>query len=462
MSQYKLTIHLKQHTPIIHFQHGQEGATLRATELKPKLDEFLILKRRSHSNLDIQEKGALNYKVKILHLGSLSELPKDRRGNFKLPMYFGNTGKRKNDEAYKEPLFYQSADDNDIKLEFFSFKQGIINLIKDHIAEFFATTNFGMRQSKGYGSFYLSKSDSLFMDPSRFQAKYICSFNIKSNNWLQVFSKVELFYKFLRSGINDARTHHYNHKQSEFFRKKTIRSAYCKPVIFSYAMNRMKRQWDKKSIKETVFVNDYYKREARRNDINAIERFFNPAKTPEVIYEPGFKNQLSSFSDSKGPLGYSENFTEEPKLLLRDLFGISSEQDWGAYSAKLAKVHVPKDENSIEIERMKSPLLFKILKDENLGIYNIFIIANEVDSRVLGEKMEISFTSKKDPEGNYLNDLDRKLELAFPEKFEWKDFFEFLKTGYDLENEFLYKGRDGNQKIYQAIKSIVDQIQEKN
>lgn len=39
---YQLNIQLKQHTPLIHFQHTQDGATLRATEVKPKLDCFLI------------------------------------------------------------------------------------------------------------------------------------------------------------------------------------------------------------------------------------------------------------------------------------------------------------------------------------------------------------------------------------------------------------------------------------
>ncbi|HEC99336.1 MAG TPA: hypothetical protein ENN18_03005 [Proteobacteria bacterium] len=37
----ELIIKLKQHTPIIHFQHDQKGATLRATELKPKLDRYI-------------------------------------------------------------------------------------------------------------------------------------------------------------------------------------------------------------------------------------------------------------------------------------------------------------------------------------------------------------------------------------------------------------------------------------
>ena len=41
-SHFKLEFTLKQHTPIIHFQSDQKGATLRATDLKPKLDRFLI------------------------------------------------------------------------------------------------------------------------------------------------------------------------------------------------------------------------------------------------------------------------------------------------------------------------------------------------------------------------------------------------------------------------------------
>lgn len=35
---------LEQQTPLIHFQYDQPGATLRATEVKPKLDKFIIKK----------------------------------------------------------------------------------------------------------------------------------------------------------------------------------------------------------------------------------------------------------------------------------------------------------------------------------------------------------------------------------------------------------------------------------
>lgn len=37
-----LEVTLQQHTPLIHFQHYQDGATLRASEVKPRLDKFLI------------------------------------------------------------------------------------------------------------------------------------------------------------------------------------------------------------------------------------------------------------------------------------------------------------------------------------------------------------------------------------------------------------------------------------
>ena len=69
---YKLSFTLKQHTPIIHFQHEQEGATLRATEVKPKLDRFIIDKLKQDGKEVPKEwlvgKGdhpALNYKMKI-------------------------------------------------------------------------------------------------------------------------------------------------------------------------------------------------------------------------------------------------------------------------------------------------------------------------------------------------------------------------------------------------------------
>lgn len=40
----KLKVQLEAQSPMIHFQYDQAGATLRASEVKPKLDRFLLNK----------------------------------------------------------------------------------------------------------------------------------------------------------------------------------------------------------------------------------------------------------------------------------------------------------------------------------------------------------------------------------------------------------------------------------
>ena len=40
----QLEFKLEQQTPLLHFQHTQQGATLRATEVKPRFDRWLVQK----------------------------------------------------------------------------------------------------------------------------------------------------------------------------------------------------------------------------------------------------------------------------------------------------------------------------------------------------------------------------------------------------------------------------------
>jgi hypothetical protein len=62
---------VKQHSPLIHFQHQQERATLRASEVKPKLDRFIINKyggvaelRKIHPDwFGSNKHDALDYKI---------------------------------------------------------------------------------------------------------------------------------------------------------------------------------------------------------------------------------------------------------------------------------------------------------------------------------------------------------------------------------------------------------------
>ena len=58
----KLEIKLKQHTPLIHFQHDQEGATLRASEVKPRLDKYILSKLSSKEKVQGQNDGWIKVK----------------------------------------------------------------------------------------------------------------------------------------------------------------------------------------------------------------------------------------------------------------------------------------------------------------------------------------------------------------------------------------------------------------
>ena len=72
LNDFQLEFTLKQHTPLIHF-HDHEGATLRATELKPKLDKFIVEQLGGWDKVDKNwligkgkaEHKALDYKVTI-------------------------------------------------------------------------------------------------------------------------------------------------------------------------------------------------------------------------------------------------------------------------------------------------------------------------------------------------------------------------------------------------------------
>jgi hypothetical protein len=215
MSNFKVEFTLKQHTPIIHFQSEQSGATLRATELKPKFDKFLkeyvfkgILPEDFLINKDIE---ALNYKVSIKATTSEVSLP----NSF---LFFANnaTGVEK-----KHTVKNQS-----IHVEFFSYKIELIKIIKESFNDFLLITNFGARSSKGYGSF----SHTLDNREEVFKKYYPIVFKINDfHNILKWEDKVDTTHKLLKSGINF--------------------KSYHKSLLFQYMCSKNLR-WEKRKIKE--------------------------------------------------------------------------------------------------------------------------------------------------------------------------------------------------------------------
>ncbi len=337
MSRFKLEFILKQHTPIIHFQSDQGGATLRATELKPKFDRFLLKQVPDIPFIkNANGSKSLDYKVKIEPDISRPESIDERD-----PLFFGNMGDGE-DKKFK-------THNRTFKIEFFSFNATVLEGIKDNFEAFLANTNFGTRQSKGFGSFYLSdKSFNLTLIPYRV-------YHFHSRNWWRDIGR---FYQFLRQGIN------LKNKVGE----TTI---YTKTAIFSYAKRRG-WQWDKKTIKDEFFAD-------------------------ELLQQSGEAVAYSS----------------DEKYLLRDLFGLSSSQEWMSYNATITKEHP-------NIERFKSPITFKVVDD------TVYFWVNESYRAVLGEEFEI-------------NNGGESFNLSYPDVFDFDVYLAYamnINLSQHIEGEF--------------------------
>lgn len=156
---YKLEYKLTQQTPMIHFQGDDPGATLRGTELKPKLDRFIREWCRRHHREVVPDwrqdapadprdggHGALRYKVTLRTEGrAILGDPSDGPLN---GIYFGNLGDQ---GSPKETVTYGRP----VTLTIMCFVPQLRKIIDECIETFFVTEAFGTRQNRGFGCFTL-------------------------------------------------------------------------------------------------------------------------------------------------------------------------------------------------------------------------------------------------------------------------------------------------------------------
>ncbi|MCD4793398.1 MAG: hypothetical protein K8R54_09210 [Bacteroidales bacterium] len=464
---YKLTFKLKQHTPIIHFQHDQHGATLRATELKPKLDKFILTKlgketldEKKQDEKPFTEKeyldkgkeiakskvwiidgqdGAMNYKVKITS-GKKQNLkmhipdePKKGKWSSSYPTFFANMGKDTKEELVNFSMF------DNVVITITCFIRDLKDKIEDDFAEFIAVTNFGTRQSKGFGSFYLDAKDKNYKKINRDWFNYKTSVSINKNDNEQItelFGKIELFYRALRTGINEKRPIKENNKiqndENNIIKMRNV--FYMKPLIFLY-FNNKQIQWEKKTIKENYFNNDLL----NRNKGNYY----------------GLKTQKNEFVNSD-VLTYSS----EKKKIIKDLLGLSTEESWRSYNnAVITKTEtkldnsgkpifkneevVDKEESKRIIDRFQSPITFVPI--ENNNGYDIYLIFNE--------QIEIKGTWFNINNTKYYGNTPFPLQVA--DDFSLKDFFLFF-TSKDFKIEEYYNIYD--KKIANEIIEILNEM----
>jgi len=339
MSNFKLEFTLKQHTPIIHFQSEQSGATLRATELKPKLDRFLM---EQVEGIPFKENAnghrSLDYKVKIISGKGIKGLPNKS-------LYFANNPITKDEDKIKTLM------NTTLKVEFFSYKMEIIDAIKKHFDEFMFITNFGTRQSKGFGSFLRSSiTDDEIKNIIDKQSNKVFLLG-EYKEYDKAFSSIDTFYKKIKMGIN---------------------KPYYKSLIFRYMCREHKIGWEKKFIK------------------NKFPQVIHGTHEPIVCKEPDDRE----FRYIRAVLGLAEHNEFRPKD--------------GKKQVKIKSVS--------GIDRFKSPLTFKIVKNK------IYILHNDSYKKILDK--EFSFSLNQVPE-----------IIKTPKEFDLYKFLKFVEKQEHLISE---------------------------
>jgi len=392
---------LRQETPIIHFLHDQPGATLRATELKPKLDKWLKdnIENIPQSWISVtNDKGhtSYDYKISIRPTGNQHrvalevnekfdrESRKNKLETAAFPHLLGNMGGKEFEKDLKNLVLYDGAE-----IVIKTWHNELLNNLNIELPKLLCNTNFGNRSGKGFGSFTCLNTPAIL--PS---LRYCFDWEVQGNNPLQqqkdLFTAINWFYKCLRSGINQVN----REGKTEF---------YFKSLLFAFAEQKGER-WDKFSIKN---------------------HFFTGGDIP------------------KNPVDY------------RDWLGFSTEEMWGKqyFNQKINKsAEIPPEKGvpgskKKEVERLASPILFKPIRTNGNHFKVWFDKVDFPDTEFAKAVIEVKSGNKS------------SLYLTPSSKFDFPAFFKFAFEDTDLDEHLDRFDRNGlNPSRHWIYKDFIQPI----
>lgn len=230
LKQSVIAFELEQMTPMVHFQGEEDGAGIRASDLKPRFDAFLqrylydeiknytLSQEKSDDTDKISiSKLAFDYKVKIIN--------SDKKT---ISFYKGKNRKGENTfygSFYGELEDGKSSFYNEIKVIMISPHQDLRKIIKDYFPIFLAVNGFGLRNNKGYGYFkqkndnedaiienikkYQSEENEYIKKEGRenkekgigiYQFTFLEKEKVKEKKIHDILDKVKNFHQILKSG----------------------------------------------------------------------------------------------------------------------------------------------------------------------------------------------------------------------------------------------------------------------
>lgn len=381
-----LKVKLKQHTPILHFQHGERGSTLRATEVKPKLDKFLLSREKGLKPIS-PDCPSLDYHMRIVAKGEKKEyLVAARLGKRSMDEIIRKDSRKKINIIPVSPYFAQEKENKVVVNSLSSWnaipKKGVmyddiymylwgdsvvIDALERNIDVFFLTENFGTRQNKGFGSFTVDNisetSTTLADSPKKRTVDDILRNNFdfcyaskkKYYSQEEIFEAVTSTYARLKAGGRKVKSELFN-----YFQKKNI-------------------IWEKEH-----FKNECY------------SKFYGVCESGKYKSDVNNNNKYS---------------------FVRALLGLPNQ-----YEFRNSKLTIKVDGH--DIERFKSPILFKVIDGK------IYIVGKSVNPVIFDKSFDFSVTVENDPKWK-----NRSIKsLKTPRDFNLRDF---MKAAMKNDRNFI-------------------------
>lgn len=382
------TYHLCQHTMLIHFQAGYEdgeNVCLRASEVKPKLDRFLTAHLRKDGEIPskwIQSKAvngidiAYRYRMMLtadtVECINANDIPK---------IFYANMGR---DTVKKNAVIFPDG----VQLKIICMIPELADKIDSLIGEFFAVTNFGTMQNKGFGSFTVDGKDVDVVKALKAQygAKSCYYIDVRQKG-LQlpvqrnIFDTIRQFYSVMKSGS---------------------RTPYHRSFIYQYMHDE--------------------KNKSSKNIGNEKAKMKLEGVSPNLVTNPRVKARLEREGDE---------FLTQRNLkhyYVRALLGVGGQiryktEDNGFEIVTISHVNE-------KIERANSPIFFKVVENK------IYIVAGRINQKLLNE--EFKFYNKRQR---------AFVKLSVPAEFDIDDFINNYVLFY---NDTYLKGDNSRNREFKS------------
>ena len=451
MNIYNINIELKQVSPMLHFQGREDGATIRATELKPKLDRFILswiafenskitwdkdalnsetlmlnncVKEliKEHKDWFIDktgEKHALNYKVRIIAGNRLNNI-KDK--------CFGNAGyvlkQNKHEYSYYESIF--------IKIK--CFNESLKNKIIELFPLFIDSIAFGLQQGKGYGNYRVKKIDDKVINYSIEENIIKIKDHFSKDNddlliyklkltkgldYVAVLNAIANYNRYLKSGLRCGRNY------PSVLMKKYLKMDEKKWEI----INEKKAM--KHELAENYNIDELIRKDYRGKPID-IDNNMNASYDEEKVYY------------TRGILGFAPTYT----------YHLSVEENKAAFNKQVVKkmfkksFEVQAKIEKKEISRFPSPIHFHLHKNYST-VY--LIIRNYQILKLQKYDTEIKFKEKfydNEKQKNTREAIVINANILNQDQFDCKSFFEVAGLNEKIS---IAEIKDASGKIYKGL-----------